>query len=102
MTCRALFSLPVTTVPSSWRTGLPRASTCGTPALRKYLLTMMSVASCDQNSGTSASVISKTTLPSGFVMRLVRLSHLTVSNTDWSAARSLVNWRVIRIVASLG
>ena len=66
----------------------------GTPALRKYLLTMMSVASCDQLAGTSASVISKTTLPSMLVMRVVRFAHSTVSNTFFPA---VVNRRSIFI-----
>jgi len=39
---------------------------------------MMSVANCDQLRGISASFISKTTLPSGLVMRLVRFSYSTV------------------------
>jgi hypothetical protein len=74
MTCLALRSGPVTTLPLSSRCCLPCSSSCGTPALRKYLLTMMSVASCDHWLGTSASFISNTTEPSGLVIRLVRLS----------------------------
>jgi hypothetical protein len=45
--------------------------------LRKYFETMMSEATCDQSAGTSASAISKTTVPSGFVMRDVRVDHAT-------------------------
>jgi hypothetical protein len=67
MTCFADFSLRAT-----WLAGSApclRAS-ChpglrGTPALRKYLLTMMSVASWLHVSGTSASFISKTTAQTG-------------------------------------
>src|SRR5215212_8444099 len=39
---------------------------------------MMSVASCDHCRGISASGISKTTEPSGLVIRLVRFSYCTV------------------------
>src|SRR5262245_55942918 len=53
---------------------------------------MMSVASCDQLFGTSASFISKTTRPSASVMRLRRLSHSTVSKTS---RPGVVNRRVI-------
>src|SRR5437763_7222121 len=77
MTCFADFSGPVTMLPWVSRSGLPSESVWGTPALRKYLLTMMSVASCDHCLGISASFISKTTLPSGLVIRLVRLSYST-------------------------
>ncbi len=79
MTCRAEVSEPVTTLPASSKRGVPSSLTWGMPALRKYLLTMMSVASCDQIPGTCASSISKTTLPSASVMRLVRFSHSTAS-----------------------
>jgi len=41
---------------------------------------MISVASCDQLRGISASFISKTTLPSGLEIRLVRFSYSTASN----------------------
>jgi hypothetical protein len=47
------------------------------PALRKYLETAMSVASCDQLSGISAPRISNTIEPSGLVMTLSRRSQLT-------------------------
>src|SRR3989440_6330494 len=78
MTCLADFSGPVTTLPWLSRSGEPVAgSLCGTPALRKYLLTMMSVASWLHCRGISASFISKTTDPSGLVMRLVRRSYST-------------------------
>src|SRR4051812_18012651 len=91
MTCLADFSGPVTMLPLESRRGWPVAgSVWGTPALRKYLLTMMSVASCDHWRGIWASVISKTTLPSGLLMRLVRLSYSTDANGSWPA---LVNLR---------
>src|SRR5438309_7390981 len=70
-------------LPCVSRIGLPSLSTCGTPALRKYLLTMMSVASCDQLTGISASFISKTIDPSGLVMRLVRFSYATQLRASW-------------------
>src|SRR4051794_30651349 len=92
MTCLALFSGPVTTLPRESRTGRPFASTCGTPALRKYLLTMMSVASCDHCRGISASFISKTTDPSGLLIRLVRFSYSTVPS---ASCPGLVNRREI-------
>jgi hypothetical protein len=38
---------------------------------------MMSDATWDHSAGTSASAISKTTVPSGFVMRDVRVDHST-------------------------
>jgi len=63
---------------------------------------MMSVASCDQASGTPASVISKTTEPSGLAMRLARLVHVTESN---GLLPCDVNFRVIfmlRIPKALG
>src|SRR3954469_5440429 len=82
MTWRADFSGPV----------FPSA--CGIPAFLKYLLTMMSVASCDQVSGTSASFISKTMEPSGFVILLGRLTHLTEAN---GSEPVVVNLRVIFI-----
>src|SRR5918994_542070 len=74
MTSFADFSGPVTV--------FPLASICGTPALRKYLLTMMSVASWLHCLGISASFISNTTLPSGLLMRLVRFSYVTLLNTS--------------------
>src|SRR5262245_41790796 len=82
MTCRADFSGPV--LPSS----------CGTPALRKYLLTMMSVASWLHVSGTSASSILKTTEPSGFEILLERFTQATLAKGSWPA---LVNLRAIFI-----
>src|SRR5262249_22271418 len=63
-TCRTLTSCPVS----------------GTPALRKYLLTMMSVASWDHAAGTSTSSIWNTTDPSGLVITVRRLSHRTLSS----------------------
>src|SRR5262245_61903928 len=64
-TCRTLVSCP----------GLP-----GTPALRKYLLTTMSVASCDHGAGTSTSSIWNTTEPSGLLMTVRRFSQRTSSS----------------------
>src|SRR5688572_29578715 len=88
MTCLADFSGPVMTLPWLSRSCWPVAgSVWGTPALRKYLLTMMSVASWDHCSGISASVISETTEPSGLEMRLVRFSYLT-------DAKGSCPWRV--------
>src|SRR5439155_15479944 len=99
MTCLADFSGPVTTLPLLSRRGEPVAgSTCGTPALRKYLLTMMSVASWDQGLGISASFISKTTDPSGLVIRLVRFSYSTDAN---GSCPCLVKRRVIFMAESL-
>src|SRR5439155_12701283 len=79
------------------RIGLPSESTCGTPALRKYLLTMMSVASCDHGLGISASFISKTTEPSGLLMRLVRFSYSTEAN---GSCPDVVKRRVIFMAGS--
>src|SRR5689334_2614393 len=79
-------------------TGWPAASFTGMPARRKYLLTMMSVASCDQVSGTSASSILNTTDPSGLVILLDRLVHFTVENASCPAA---VNFREIFIKPTL-
>src|SRR5207248_8229842 len=95
ITCLALFSGPVTTLPAASRTVWPFSSCWGTPALRKYLLTMMSVASCDHCLGISASVISKTTEPSGLLIRLVRRSYSTDAN---GSCPCLVNFREIFIV----
>ena len=53
---------------------------------------MMSVASWLHDLGICASVISKTTLPSGLAMRLVRLSNVTVLKTSVPAE---VKWRLI-------
>src|ERR1700748_2237422 len=50
------------------------------PALRKYLETTMSVASCDQPAGISAPSILKTTEPSGLLMTLERRSQVTWSS----------------------
>jgi hypothetical protein len=58
--------------------GRPSLPTCGTPALRKYLLTTMSVASWLHEAGTCASCISKTVLPSELLMRLERVVHSMV------------------------
>src|SRR3989344_3459623 len=51
----------------------------GTPALRKYFCARMSVATCDHDCGTSTSFISKTMLPSGFLIIDVRFSYVTLS-----------------------
>jgi len=47
--------------------------------LRKYFDTMMSAATWDHDAGISASVISKTTEPSGFVILESRRDHSTES-----------------------
>src|SRR5438067_9513916 len=87
------------TFPDWSRRGDPlAASVCGTPALRKYLLTMMSVASWLQLLGISASFISKTIEPSGLVIRLVRFSNSTEAKTS---VLGLVNRRVIFMCDSL-
>jgi hypothetical protein len=75
------FSGPVTGLPALSSMAVPFASSCGTPALRKYLLTTMSVASWLHAAGISASFISKTVEPSEFEMRLDRLVQSTVSYT---------------------
>src|ERR1700712_24743 len=60
---------------TTWRTLVsPTALSPCSPALRKYLETTMSVASCDQPAGVSAPSILNTTEPSGLVMTLVRPS----------------------------
>ncbi len=97
MTWRAERSGPRTGLPSSSTSGLPRSSIWGTPALRKYFDTMMSVATCDQAAGISASFISNTTEPSGLLIRLVRRLHSTESNGSWPSVvkrRSIVRPRV--------
>src|SRR5205085_11791840 len=86
MTCRADFSGPV----------LPPS--VGTPALRKYLLTMMSVASWLQVAGTSASSIWKTTEPSGFAILEDRLTQPTEAKGSLPA---VVNFRVIFMLPPL-
>ena len=53
--------------PSAW----------GTPALRKYLETTMSVASCDHSRGTSALSTLNTMVPSGSLMTDFRVVHST-------------------------
>jgi hypothetical protein len=63
-------------------TGTPSWSNWGTPALRKYLLTTMSVASWLHSFGISASFISKTTEPSELWILLVRVVHSMVLNTS--------------------
>ncbi len=78
-TWRADRSGPVTGSPASSRIGSPSSSNWGTPALRKYFDTMMSAATCDQPAGISASVISKTTDPSGFLMLESRRDHSMAS-----------------------
>src|SRR4051794_3060866 len=83
--------------PCASRSGCPLSSVCGTPALRKYLLTMMSVASWLHCFGISASFISKTTEPSGLEMRLVRFSYSTEANGSEPAA---VKRRLIFMIAN--
>src|SRR5207248_951862 len=62
----------------------------GTPALRKYLLTTMSVASCDHDAGTSTASIWNTTLPSGLAITVRRRSHVTSSSgSTWSRVQRL-------------
>ena len=70
-TCRTLVSCP----------GVP-----GRPALRKYLLTTMSVASWDHAAGTSTSSIWKTIEPSGFAMTVRRRSQ-AISSSGWTPGR---------------
>ena len=92
MTCFAERSGPVSGVPSAVSFGWPCSSSWGTPALRKYLETMMSVATWDQEAGTSASFISKTTEPSGLVIREVRWVHsmpLKPSAPGWVKTREM-------------
>ncbi len=62
----------------------------GTPALRKYLETTMSVASWLQSSGTSALSSSNTTAPLGSRMTDLRRAHRTASS---GGVPSLVKWR---------
>src|SRR5512144_2504150 len=62
---------------TTWRTLVSCPGVPGTPALRKYLLTTMSVASCDHDAGTSTSFMAKTVEPSGFEITVLRLSHFT-------------------------
>lgn len=76
-----------TAIPPGKPFGPPSA---GTPALRKYLLTMMSTASCDHVSGASASSIWNTTDPSGFVIRDDRFTHRAVEK---GSAPGVVNRR---------
>src|SRR5262249_50129625 len=65
---------------TTWRTLISWFGVPGTPALRKYLLTTMSVASCDQSAGTSTPSMAKTVEPSGFAMTVLRRSQRTLSN----------------------
>src|SRR5262250_2492700 len=68
---------------TTWRTLVSCPGVPGTPALRKYLLTTMSVASCDHSAGTSTPSMAKTVEPSGFAMTVLRRSHFTFSNGCW-------------------
>src|SRR5438105_9480670 len=63
------------------------------PALRKYLETATSVASCDQSAGISASSILKTTSPSAPEIFAGRRVHSTCSSTAAAVAFSAVIWR---------
>src|SRR5450432_1735368 len=65
-------------------------SAWGTPALRKYLETATSVASCDHSAGTSASSILKTTSPSALEILAGRRVHSTVFSTSRALAPSAV------------
>ena len=65
---------------TTWRTLVSCPGWPGTPALRKYLLTTMSVASCDHCAGTSTLSIANTVEPSGFAMTVRRFSHFTSSS----------------------
>src|ERR1043165_3367107 len=82
----------------TWRAGLSGPvvpPSCGTPALRKYFETMMSVASWLHEEGTSASSILKTMEPSGLLILLDRLTHSTEAKGSRPAT---VNLRVIFIL----
>ncbi len=65
---------------TTWRTLVSWPTGPGTPALRKYLLTTMSVASCDHSAGTSTSSIRNTTEPSGLAMTVRRFSQVIWSS----------------------
>src|SRR6185503_1905771 len=84
---------------TTWRTLVSWPGVPGTPALRKYLLTTMSVASCDHAAGTSTPSMAKTVEPSGFEMTVFLRSHFTSSN-GWCPG--LVNRRLRWIPASVG
>src|SRR5580765_6379664 len=84
---------------TTWRTLVSWPGVPGTPALRKYLLTTISVASCDHCAGTSMPSMAKTVEPSGFAMTVLRRSHFTSSN-GWRPG--LVKRRVTWIPASVG
>src|SRR5258708_17728650 len=66
---------------------------CGRPALRKYLLTATSVASCEKAAGTSASSILKTTSPSAPEILAGRRVHSTSSSTSCAVSPSRVTLR---------
>src|SRR5438876_5242073 len=83
------------TLRTSWRTDSSAPLPLGTPALRKYLLTATSVASCDQSAGTSASSILKTTSPSAPEILAGRRVHSTASRTSCAVAPSRVTRRSI-------
>src|SRR5262252_2487599 len=83
---------------TTWRT-LVSCPVPGTPALRKYLLTTMSVASCDHSAGTSTSCIWKTTEPSGLEITVLRRSQRTWSS---GCTPGLVKRRGTRKPAAVG
>src|SRR5215471_9400767 len=84
---------------TTWRTLVSWPGAPGTPALRKYLLTTMSVASCDHSAGTSTPSMANTVEPSGLAMTVLRRSHFTSSN-GWRPG--LVKRRATWIPASVG
>src|SRR5450755_4597476 len=91
---------------TTWRTLVsPTALSPCRPALRKYLETTMSVASCDQPVGISAPSILKTTEPSELVMTLVRPSQVMSARASPEAVvkrRSKVRPRVFFAARLLG
>src|SRR5438132_3685886 len=78
---------------TSCRTDSSAPLPVGTPALRKYLETATSVASCDQEAGTSASSILKTTSPSAPEILAGRRVHSTCSTTSKAVRASAVSRR---------
>src|SRR5215510_12644288 len=84
---------------TTWRTLASWPGVPGTPALRKYLLTTMSVANCDHSAGTSTPSMAKTGEPSGFAMTVLRRSHFRPSN---GCCPGLVKRRATWIPACVG
>src|SRR5439155_155840 len=90
------------TLRTSWRTDSSAPLLVGTPALRKYLETATSVASCDHSAGTSASSILKTTSPSAPEILAGRRVHSTPSSTCCAVASGgVVRRRTERPLARL-